>query len=150
MPPVAQRLISNEHPRMSIAASKLQQRRRDQERLLHETQSFLNEHHDTKIIHNWERRTEQQIEQREVDALACKLLQRDEEELRERKEALQSMFDGEMTRWKQTLQGSLEVTQEDRMERIRTRAYELKEKREAERQHVVKECYEKQWRDECE
>lgn len=134
---------------MSIAASKLQQRRRDQERVLHATQSFLEDHHNTAIIHDWERRTEQQIEQREVNAITRELLRQDEEELRQRKKEVQSLFEGEMSQWKRTLQSSLEVTQEEKMERIRRRAYELKEKREAERQNVVKECYERQWRDAC-
>jgi len=134
---------------MSIAASKLNQRRRDQERVLHETQSFLNEHHNTHIIHDWERRTQQQIEQREVNAITQKLLQQDEEHLHKRKQELQSLYNGEMSKWKDTLQSSLEVTPEERMERIRTRAYELKAKREAERKEFVKESYERHWRDNC-
>jgi len=134
---------------MSIAASKLQQRRRDQERVLHETQSFLNEHHNTNIIHDWERRTQNAIEQREVNAITQKLLRQEEDELNQRKQELSSLYNNEMSQWKNTLQSSLEVTQEERMERIRTRAYELKAKREAERQKFVKECYERQWRDAC-
>ncbi len=41
------------------------------------------------------------------------------------------------------------VTQEERMEQIRARAYELKERREKERQAFVKECYERQWMESC-
>ena len=124
---------------MSIPASKLLQRRRDQERVLHATQSFLDDHHNTIVVHDWERRTEQQIEQREVDAIARELLRREEEELGRRKDDLKSLLSGEMSQWKQTLRSSLEVTKEERTERIRKRAYELKEAREAERQQFVKE-----------
>mmetsp|Transcript_7779 Transcript_7779/g.13995 ORF Transcript_7779/g.13995 Transcript_7779/m.13995 type:complete len:472 (+) Transcript_7779:388-1803(+) len=134
---------------MSIAASKLQQRRQDQDRVLRETQCFINEDHNTHIIHDWERRTQQRIEQREVDTITQKLLQQEEEELHQRKQELQSLYNDEMSQWKTTLQSSLEVTQEERMERIRTRAYKLKATREAERQNIVKECYERQWRDAC-
>ena len=134
---------------MSAAAFKLQQRRRDQERILHGTQSFLSQHHNTEIRHDWEERTQKQIEQREVCAIAEKLLQQDEEELRQRKQELSSLYDGEMSHWRQTLQSSLETSQEQRMEKIRSRAYELKRQREAERQAFVASCYEKQWRDSC-
>ena len=137
---------------MSIAAStawKLQQRRRDQERILHGTQSFLSQHQNTEIRHDWEARTQKRIEQREVDAITEKLLRQDDEDLGKRKEELSALLDDEMSHWKRTLQSSSEVTQEERMERIRKRAYELKAKREAEREAFVEECYERQWRDAC-
>ncbi|KAL7543917.1 hypothetical protein ACHAXR_013296 [Thalassiosira sp. AJA248-18] len=134
---------------MSIAASRLQQRRRDQERVFHETQSFLDQHHNTQRLQDWEHRTQKHIEKREVNAITQKLLQQDEEELNQRKNELQSLYNDEMSQWKTTLKSSLEVTPEQRMEQIRTRAYELKAKREAERQEFVEECYERQWRDAC-
>ena len=70
-------------------------------------------------------------------------------ELQQRKNELQSLYGGEMSHWKETLKSSLEVTPEERMERIRTRAYDLNAKREAERKEFVEECYERQWRDAC-
>ncbi|KAL7547374.1 hypothetical protein ACHAWF_015266 [Thalassiosira exigua] len=134
---------------MSIAASKLQQRRQDQECVYQNYHSFLDRNHNTQRVHDWEHRTQQQIEQREVEAIAQKLLQEDEEELCRRKDELGSLFDGEMSKWAGTLKSSLEVTPEQRMEQIRKRAYELKEKREAERKEFVNECYIRQWRDAC-
>lgn len=128
---------------MSIAASRLQQRRRDQERVLHETESFLSSYHNTTRLHDWENRTQKQIEEREVEAIAQRLKEEDEDELWRRKQDLQSLYRTEMEGWKETLQSTLEETQEERMEKIRARAYELKEKREAERQAFVKECYER-------
>lgn len=77
------------------------------------------------------------------------LLQEQEDELNERKQELQSLYNNDMSQWKQTLHSSLEVSPADRMEQIRKRAFELKAKREEERQVFVKECYEQQWRDQC-
>jgi hypothetical protein len=133
----------------TIAASQLQQRQRYQERVLRETQSFLAQQNNTQRRHDWEQRTNQLIDQREVIAITQKLLQQEQDELEKRKREMQSLRDGEMNGWKKTLQTSLEVTQEERMEQIRERAYELKAQREADRQAFVGECYERQWVDEC-
>jgi len=134
---------------MSGAAFKLQQRRRDQERVLQETHSFLRQQHDTERLLDWENRTYAQIQQREVSNLTQQLLRQDENELKKRQDELQALYGGEMDQWKENLKNKLEVTPEQRMEQIRERAYALKEKREAERQEFVKECYERQWRDSC-
>ena len=134
---------------MSGAAFKLQQRRRDQERVLQETQSFLRQQHDTERLLDWENRTYAQIQQREVDNLTHELLRQDEDELKKRQDELQALYGGEMDQWKERLKSKLEVTPEQRMEHIRERAYALKAKREAERQEFVKECYQRQWRDSC-
>jgi hypothetical protein len=131
-----------------MSASDLQ-RRRDQERALHETQSFLSKHQNTQRLHDWEQRTQQQIDQREVNTIAQKLLQREEEKLQQRQQELQSLYKNEMSCWNETRQRSMTVTQEERMEQIRARAYELKERREKERQAFVKECYERQWMESC-
>jgi hypothetical protein len=133
----------------TIAASQLQQRQRDQERVLRETHSFLAQQNNTQHRHDWEERTQQLIEQREVNAITQKLLRQEQDELEKRKREVQSVREGEMNGWKKTLQTSLEVTQEERMEKIRERAYELKAQREADRQAFVGESYERQWVDEC-
>eukprot|EP00804_Cyclotella_cryptica_P023472 CCRYP_012132-RA/>CCRYP_012132-RA protein AED:0.30 eAED:0.30 QI:0/-1/0/1/-1/1/1/0/464 len=134
---------------MSAAAFKLQQRRRDQERLLQEKESFLRQHHDTERLLDWENRTNLQIQQREVSDLTEKLLREDEEQLHRRQQDIQSLYTGEMHEWTSSLKEKLEVTPEQRMEQLRERAYALKAKREAERQEFVKECYRRQWRDSC-
>lgn len=134
---------------MSGAAFKLQQRRRDQERVLQETHSFLRQQHDTERLLDWENRTYAQIQQREVENLTHELLRQDEDELKKRQDELQALYGGEMDQWKERLKSKLEVTPEQRMEHIRERAYALKAKREAERQEFVKECYQRQWRDSC-
>lgn len=132
---------------MSLAASKLQQRRQDRARDLRGTQSFLSEHKDIQIRHDWESRTQKRIEQNKLNNITQQLLQQDEDELNQRKSSLKSLYNGEMSEWKETLQSSLEVTQEDRIEQIRSRALFFKEKRETERKSYVNECYERQWRD---
>ncbi len=134
---------------MSVAAFKLQQRRRDQERILHETESFLHQHNNTERLLDWENRTQQQIQQREESNLAQQFQKQDEDELNKRQNELQSLYNREMSEWKDTLQRSLEVSQEEKIEQIRKRAYELKARRESERQKFVKECYERRWREAC-
>ena len=118
---------------MSIAASRIRQRRRDQERIFQENQSFIDEHDNTQRRHEWEHRSSLQTEQREVETITERLLQQEEEELLRRKQELQTIYNDEMSQWKETLRSSLEVSQEQRMEQIRSRAYELKCSREAER-----------------
>ena len=134
---------------MSGAAFKLQQRRRDQERLLHETKSYLHQQHKTERLLDWENRTNAQIQQRQICNLTQQLLKEDNDELKKRQENLQKLYGAEMDQWKSELKEKLEVTQEQRMEQIRERAYALKSKREAERQQFVKDCYQRQWRDSC-
>lgn len=131
------------------AASQLQNRHRDQERVLRETQSFIAQQNKTQRRHNWEQRTQLLIDQREANAITQKLLQQKQDELKERKQEMKSLHENEMNGWKKTLQTSLEVTQEQRMEEIKERAYELKTQREADRQAFVGKCYERQFVDEC-
>ena len=134
---------------MSIAASRMQQRRLDQERVFNETRAFLSDQEKIERRHDWENRTQKQIELQEANARKQKLLQQEQEEVNKRKQELQSLYNDEMQQWKQTLQSSLEVSQEEKMESIRRRAYQLKDKRERERQAFVAECYERQWVDAC-
>jgi hypothetical protein len=131
------------------AASQLQNRHRDQERVLRETQSFIAQQNKTQRRHNWEQRTQLLIDQREANAITQKLLQQKQDELKERKQEMKSLHENEMNGWKKTLQTSLEVTQEQRMEEIKERAYELKTQREADRQAFVGKCYERHFVDEC-
>lgn len=130
-----------------MSASNLQ-RRRDQERALHDTQSFLSKHQNIQRLHDWEQRTQQQIDQREVNTIAQKLLQHEEEEVHRRQAEMRSLYEEEMTHWNETRQKSM-ITQEERMEQIRARACELKARREKERQEFAKECYERQWMESC-
>ena len=135
---------------MSIAASRMQQRRLDQERVFNETRAFLSDQEEIERRHDWENRMQKQIKFQEANAQKQKLLQQEQEDVTKRKQELQLLYNGEMQQWKQTLQSSLEVSQEEKMEQIRRRAYQLKDKREKERQRYVAECYERQWVDACE
>lgn len=131
-----------------MSASNLQ-RRRDRERSLHETQSFLSKQTNIQRLHDWEQRTQQQIDQREVNTIAQRLLQQEDEDLHRRQQELQSLYNNEASIWSETLQKSMTVTQEQRMEQMRARANELKARREMERQKFVQECYERQWMESC-
>lgn len=68
--------------------------------------------------------------------------------LHERKQELADLYNFEMEDWKRMVLGKVE-TQEDRKQRIKERAYALKEARETKRQEFVQSCYNKQWRDAC-
>ena len=133
---------------MTLVDSHLQ-RRRHQERIFDETQAFLSQHHNTERLHDWEAKTQQSIERRQVENIKQQLLQKDNAELDERKKNLQSLYSSEMTDLEQTVQSSREISQEDRMNQIRDRAYMLKDQREKERHKFVSECYERQWADAC-
>ena len=117
---------------MSIAASRMQQRRLDQERVFNETRAFLSDQEEIERRHDWENRMQKQIKFQEANAQKQKLLQQEQEDVTKRKQELQLLYNGEMQQWKQTLQSSLEVSQEEKMEQIRRRAYQLKDKREKE------------------
>ncbi|KAL9181579.1 hypothetical protein ACHAXT_010384 [Thalassiosira profunda] len=135
------------HPKAT--ADRLRLRREAEERRLTETNAFIDQHEHTTRRQSWENRTQKAIEQREVDEITRKLLREDEQDLERRRQELQSLYSEELEGWKKKLRDTLEVTPQERMEQIRTRAYALKEKREAEREQFVKECYERQWRDAC-
>ncbi|KAL7484076.1 hypothetical protein ACHAW6_009718 [Cyclotella cf. meneghiniana] len=134
---------------MSAAAFKREQRRRDQEYLLQEQESFLRQHHNTERLLDWENRTNLQIQQREVSDLTQKLLREDDDQLHRRQQDVQTLYKAEMDEWKDLLKDKLTVTPEQQMEQIRERVFALKAKREAERQEFVKECYRRQWKDAC-
>jgi hypothetical protein len=133
----------------TTAATHLQQRHRDQERELSKTQSFLAQQKDTQHKHDFELRTQRLIEQREVVDITRKLLLKGEEELERRKQEMAELHEGEMNDWKKTVESSKVVSQEQKMEMIRDRAFELKAQRENERQAFVGDCLEKQWADGC-
>ena len=53
---------------MSIAASRMQQRRLDQERVFNETRAFLSDQEEIERRHDWENRMQKQIENQEANA----------------------------------------------------------------------------------
>ena len=54
-----------------------------------------------------------------------------------------------MTVWRSCIVESQKETLEEKMEKIREKAYRLKEQRERERQNFVLDCYSRQWKDSC-
>ncbi len=114
-----------------------------------ETQAFLRNHNNIQRLHDWEQRTQQQIDKREVNSIAQNLLQQEEEALQNRKKELRSLYNNDMLRLNETREKSLTTTQEQKMDQMRARAYELKARREKERQAFVNECYERQWMESC-
>lgn len=74
------------------------------------------------------------------------LKRQQDEMLQERREKLAEMFQSEMNDWQKQVLSKIE-TPEDRKQRIRERAYALKDMREQARQQFVQEKYDQQWRD---
>jgi hypothetical protein len=131
-----------------MTASNLQ-RRREHERALQETQSFLSNHNNIQRLQDWEQRTQQRIDQHKVDSIAQHLLQQEEEALQNRKQELHSLYNNDMLHWNETREEVLTASKQQKMEQLRARAYELKARREMERQTFANECYERQWMESC-
>mmetsp|Transcript_13080 Transcript_13080/g.11851 ORF Transcript_13080/g.11851 Transcript_13080/m.11851 type:complete len:481 (+) Transcript_13080:63-1505(+) len=69
-----------------------------------------------------------------------------DEELNNRRRQLADLYNYEMDNWRQQVLSKVE-TQEDRKQRIRERAYALRDARERERLQLVQSKYEQQWRE---
>jgi cilia- and flagella-associated protein 53 len=71
-----------------------------------------------------------------------------EENLAVRRRRLADLYNDEMDAWKVEVLGKVE-TQEDRKARIMQKAYALRDAREKDRQDLVKQKLDDQWRDSC-
>jgi len=96
----------------------------------------------------WETKTAAVIAKKTVENRARQLANEDADDVGERRAAMQRLYESEMNGWKVML-ANQEETLDERKERIRERAYLLKNQRESERKNFVKEMYDKQWRDAC-
>jgi hypothetical protein len=74
------------------------------------------------------------------------LKRQQDQELTNRRQQLADLYNQEMESWQQEVLSKIE-TPEDRKQRIRERAYALKDQREKARQDFVRAKYEQQWRD---
>jgi hypothetical protein len=63
------------------------------------------------------------------------------------KNEINSLYNNDRATWEREANAKMVQSKEDRINDIRSRAYTLKAKREAERLEHVKNCYQKQWRD---
>ena len=69
---------------------------------------------------------------------------------RSHKETIQSLYNNDKASWENEANARMIQSKDERIEQIRSRAYKLKSTREAERLELVKDCYQRQWRDSCE
>ena len=69
---------------------------------------------------------------------------------RSRNETIQSLYNNDKASWENEANARMTQSKDERIEQIRSRAYKLKATREAERLELVKDCYQRQWRDSCE
>lgn len=66
---------------------------------------------------------------------------------RPKNDDMQALYNNDRRAWEREANAKMVQSKEDRINHIKSRAYGLKAKREAERLEFVKECYQKQWRD---
>jgi hypothetical protein len=62
---------------------------------------------------------------------------------------LQSLYNNDKISWENEANAHINQSKEERIEKIRSRAYELKAQREAERVEFVRNCYRRQWSESC-
>lgn len=62
---------------------------------------------------------------------------------------IQSLYNNDKASWECEANARMAKSKDDKIEQIRSRAYRLKEQREAERLEFVKDCYKRQWRNSC-
>lgn len=97
-------------------------------------------------IANFEINTTKKIEQRMKQERYNKIRAEQELSLLERRRALADLYNDEMEGWTNEVMSNVE-TIEDQKKRIMERAYALRDARERERQLLVQEKLDKQWRD---
>ena len=66
---------------------------------------------------------------------------------RPKNDEINSLYSNDRATWEREANAKMVQSKEDRINHIKIRAYTLKAKREAERLEHVKNCYQKQWRD---
>ena len=131
---------------MSMASAALS-RRREQERILLERQSFLKDNVRADCAAKWEKRSSDRIEQRDILTRAKKLADRDDKELEEKRCQIRRLYESEMAEWKAMVLDLQSKLNEEREYHLREKAVKLKEKREQERLELANACYERQWRE---
>mmetsp|Transcript_39775 Transcript_39775/g.47796 ORF Transcript_39775/g.47796 Transcript_39775/m.47796 type:complete len:477 (-) Transcript_39775:389-1819(-) len=124
-------------------------RRRAQEDGLRAREEYLKDNFKVEFNAQWETKTTEKIKKREIIERVRESEETKQKRTEERKNAVSTMLHNEMEDWKGKLAFSRIVTPEERMIQIREKAVRLKEAREENRQNFVNECYDKQWRDDC-
>jgi len=133
---------------MSVAAAKLA-KRRAQEKIVREREDFLKDECNATYVAQWETRTSIRIDKQDLLNRADRLVQLDEESLKQRQANIRTLYENDKLRWSIKLEELQHVSTDERMNQIREKALRLKDKRERERLEFVNECYERQWRDGC-
>mmetsp|Transcript_2981 Transcript_2981/g.4283 ORF Transcript_2981/g.4283 Transcript_2981/m.4283 type:complete len:476 (-) Transcript_2981:1321-2748(-) len=124
-------------------------RRRQQDAQLHSIDQYVKESSKLKLTSDWENRTDERLKNQCERNRSKEEKELKQQLLEHRRSKLQALYQSELESWRQAIALNKNETPEERIERIREKAYRLKEQRERERQQYVAECYERQWRDAC-
>lgn len=123
-------------------------RKRENEAKLESTRQYVENNFKLKLQTHWENKhCERSVEKckrkTDVEELSAPSL------AQKRRENLKELYEEEMNRWRLAIIESQSESMEVRMEKIRKKAYQLKDARETEREAYVADCYNRQWRDAC-
>lgn len=120
--------------------------RRKQEESYRQMDAINSDNKKQFLVANFEIKTDLKINRKKQmeEAYQSKLF--NDQKLQTRRQDLAALYNQEMERWKLELLSKVE-TVEERKQRIMEKAYELKQSREQEKQKLIQDCYDRQWRD---
>jgi hypothetical protein len=125
-------------------------RRRAKQNEIDNQKDYVRHVHRADLLSNWETCTDGEIARNKTTALCRSRIQEDDENLQRRQSALRHLYQSETEDWTERVRKKQHVSMEDKMDEIRTKAYKLRDEREAVRQNFVKDCYQRQWEGNCE
>jgi len=132
----------------NVNAQKMIESRRRQDEKFRDMDNVIASDRKTLLMANFETSTTSKIERRQKKETFEQMKGELEMALHDRRQELANLYNEEMDLWRSMVMSRVE-TQEDRKQRIKERAYALKEAREEARQKHVKVAYNNQWRDAC-
>lgn len=119
-------------------------RKRAEEQLFHERKQFLKSEANATFVAEWENVTEKKIVKNKITKISKDLEAREHLNLVRRQNNMKELYEKEQLIWKEKIDELNEVTPEDRMQAIKARASELKNKREKEKDDFCMKMLEKQ------
>jgi len=131
---------------MASHGQKLIENKKAQEAAAREMRIALEADEKVKRIAHFEISTTKKIEKRVARDRFDQLKGQRNAGVLDRRRRLADLYNQEMSMWKNEVLTKVESV-EERKQRIMEKAYKLRDRREAERQKYIKECYDRQWRD---
>lgn len=131
---------------MTSHGQKLIENKKAQEAAAREMRTALEADERVKRIAHFEVSTTKKIEKRMARDRFEQLKGQRNAGVLDRRRRLADLYNQEMMYWKNEVMTKVESV-EERKQRIMEKAYKLRDRREAERQKYIEECYDRQWRE---